>query len=265
MRFLLHLDITEGMNLLPFNYQYPVSAWVYKTIYEGNHEFAAFLHEKGFVSGSRSYKLFTFSQFRFPPKGFRVANNCMQLLCSQAQLELSFLVPEAMQHFIGGLFREQTFSIGDKQSKVNFGVRHVEALPFPDFANTVSFSANSPIMVSRYDENSKYAEYLKPGHADYERILFDNLARKYAAALEAGLLANSSPALNGTVDMRFSFKEPVKQKGILVKAGTPMQTQLVGYMYDFEMTAPRELLYIGYFAGFGEKNSLGMGCANYLT
>jgi CRISPR-associated endoribonuclease Cas6 len=265
MRFLLHLDIEKGLNLLPFNYQYPVSAWIYKTIHKDNHEFAAFLHEKGFASGSRSYKLCTFSQFRFPPKGFHVAKNCMQLLCNEAQLELSFLVPEAMQHFISGLFREQNFSIGDKQSKVNFRVRHVEALPFPDFENMASFSALSPIMVSRYDENSKYAEYLKPGHADYERILFDNLLRKYTAALEAGLIENTKPDLDRDMNLRFRFKEPVKQKGILVKTGTPMQTQLVGYMYDFEMTASRELLYIGYFAGFGEKNSLGMGCVKHLT
>lgn len=35
-------------------------------------------------------------------------------------------------------------------------------------------------------------------------------------------------------------------------------------MYNFELEATAELIRIGYLAGFGEKNSLGMGCGKHL-
>ncbi len=264
MRFLLDLEIIGKERLLPFNYQYPISAWIYKTIHEGNHAFASFLHNKGFGNGSKSYKLFTFSQFTFPPKSFRVAGNRMQLLSDSARITLSFFVPEAMQSFIAGLFQQQEFGIGDRESAVRFKVRQVESLPAPNFTAYGRFACLSPIMVSSYRLDRKQAQYLKPDHADYERIFFDNLARKYAAALQAGLIENSMSSLNAATEMRLVFKEPVKKKGIIVKTGTAMQTQIIGYMFDFEVWAPPELLLLGYCAGFGEKNSLGMGCVKQL-
>lgn len=186
MRLLLNLLITGNKRILPFNYQYPLSAWIYKTIHEGNHEFAAFLHNRGFSTGEKAYKFFTFSNLLIPARGFKVANHAMQLSCNEISLVISFLVPDAIQHFITGLFQQQNFSLGDKQHQVSFLVRSVEALPMPDFLNISRFNALSPVIVSRYDEKRKHAEYIQPGHPDYERIFFDNLVRKYAAALSAG-------------------------------------------------------------------------------
>lgn len=265
MRFLLTPEITGNQKVLPFNYQYPLSAWIYRTIHEGNHDFAEFLHNKGFSTGERVYKFFTFSQLLFPAQGFKVVNNNMQLLCKSIGLEISFLVPEAVQHFISGLFQNQQFSIGNKEHSVAFAVRSVEAKPVPVFSNRCSFSSLSPIMISRYDESRKHAEYLRPGHPDYEKIFFDNLVRKYAVARGAGLLHDSVPTMEAPAEMKFRFSEPVKQKGVLIKAGTSQQTQIIGYMYNFEIEAPPELIKIGYLAGFGEKNSLGMGCAEPVS
>ena len=264
MRLLLNLEIDGNKRVLPFNYQYPLSAWIYKTIHLGNHEFATFLHHKGFITGEKSYKFFTFSNLLIPAKGFKVVENAMQFLCDQIGLELSFLVPDASQHFIAGIFKNQHFSIGDKQNQVSFAVRSVEALPFPGCSGKCRYSALAPIIVSRYDESRKHAEYIKPGHSDYERIFFDNLVRKYAAALSAGLIENSGLLNSEAQTMQFRYSEPVKQKGVIIKTGTAMQTQIIGYMYNFELQAPAELIRIGYLAGFGEKNSLGMGCVRAI-
>lgn len=262
MRFLLTFEITGNHKVLPFNYQYPLSSWIYKTIHTGNHHFAEFLHNQGFITGGKVYKFFTFSQLLFPAQGFKVINSSMQLLCNTISLEISFLIPEAIQHFISGLFQNQQFSIGDKQHSVSFVVRSVEAKPLPDFNSKCSFSSLSPVMISRYDESRKHAEYLKPDHPSYEQIFFDNLVRKYVAALSSGLLQESILLKEPPAEMKFRFSEPVKQKGVIIKAGTMQQTQIIGYMYNFEIQAPPELIKIGYLAGFGEKNSLGMGCSN---
>jgi CRISPR-associated endoribonuclease Cas6 len=37
-----------------------------------------------------------------------------------------------------------------------------------------------------------------------------------------------------------------------------------GYLCEFELQAPAELLRLGFQAGFGEKNSLGFGCAEVV-
>jgi CRISPR-associated endoribonuclease Cas6 len=35
---------------------------------------------------------------------------------------------------------------------------------------------------------------------------------------------------------------------------------LIGYMYEFDLTAPAELQKVGYYAGFGHLGSQGFGC-----
>ena len=39
-----------------------------------------------------------------------------------------------------------------------------------------------------------------------------------------------------------------------------MESKLIGYQFDFFLDAPAELIRIGYYTGFGEKNSVGFGC-----
>lgn len=45
MRIRLVLTVTEKERILPINYQYEFSAWIYKTLHYGNPEFASWLHE----------------------------------------------------------------------------------------------------------------------------------------------------------------------------------------------------------------------------
>ncbi|PIY05025.1 MAG: hypothetical protein COZ21_04960, partial [Bacteroidetes bacterium CG_4_10_14_3_um_filter_31_20] len=47
-------------------------------------------------------------------------------------------------------------------------------------------------------------------------------------------------------------------------ANTPEETFLKGFLFDFKITAPHELIKIGYYAGFGKANSLGFGCAEVI-
>jgi hypothetical protein len=52
--------------MLPMDYQYYISAWIYKVLYQADEDFALFLHEKGYGKNDpKLYKLFCFSPLNF--------------------------------------------------------------------------------------------------------------------------------------------------------------------------------------------------------
>ncbi|MCH8568718.1 MAG: hypothetical protein LAT67_10660 [Balneolales bacterium] len=53
MRIKLTITPEGAGNILPINYQYEISAWIYRMIHDGNAEFAAWLHNKGYGSGAK--------------------------------------------------------------------------------------------------------------------------------------------------------------------------------------------------------------------
>ncbi|WP_392437096.1 hypothetical protein ACF3N7_09215 [Cruoricaptor ignavus] len=54
MRFLVRLQTKD--RIIPINYQYPMSAAIYKIISQGDAEYAEFLHNTGYGKG---FKFFT--------------------------------------------------------------------------------------------------------------------------------------------------------------------------------------------------------------
>ncbi len=60
MRFVLTINAGARNPVLPFNYQYPLSAAIYEIIRTADAAFAEFLHNRGYGEG-KSFKLFTFS------------------------------------------------------------------------------------------------------------------------------------------------------------------------------------------------------------
>lgn len=266
MRIELILNTTDkDKSTIPVNYQYPLSAWIYRTISEGNHEFAAFLHNKGFITGTKSYKLFTFSQLHFPPRGFKVEGDRLTILSGECKLVLSFMVPDAVNHFVAGLFKNQRFTLGDQISQTPLIVSRVEVLTDPVFPSDEKFKCISPVIVGKTIEGSRTAEYLSPEQPDFEKILFENLIHKYSAAVVSGLLKPEIDAITDIPVMNFRLLNTPRKWGITIKDGSPNQTKIIGYTFDFNIQAPIELIRVGYFCGFGEKNALGMGCAALIN
>lgn len=264
MRLRLELELTQAnQRALPLNYQYAFSAWIYKVIQEGNHDFAGFLHSKGFGKGNKVYKFFTFSMLQFEKGDYHIIDDRLLIKGNHVRIELSFLIPDAIQHFITGLFRNQHFAIGDQKSRAAFWVKSVEVKPLPYLGDVMTLTTLSPIIVSQDVSGSRNAQYLEPKHSEFERIFFDNLFRKYTAAIDAGFIENGNYTQQH--DFRLEVLSEPKKKGITIKPGTSMQTKIIGYMFDFRLTAAPDLIKLGYLAGFGEKNSLGMGCVKQLS
>ncbi|MEO6000235.1 MAG: hypothetical protein ABIN89_25585 [Chitinophagaceae bacterium] len=102
-----------------------MSSDIYKIIQSADTEFAAFLHNKGYGEGHKSFKLFPFSDIktRFIKNGDR-----MELQADEAELIVCFYMPTAAEHFIKELFINQQLQIADSKSKITFQVSQVESL-----------------------------------------------------------------------------------------------------------------------------------------
>lgn len=251
MRIRLQLSIKQGGNALPINYQYPVAAWVYKTIHLVNPEFSEWLHENGYSYNNRKFKLFTFSPIKFD--SYTIQKDRIIAQTSNCSITLSFLLPEAVKHFISGCFKSQHFSLGDKTSQIDFEVQAIDIKRAIEFTNTMRFRSLSPICIAEPAErNGKLtSQYLSPDDTGYEKRFFDNLREKYLSANEG--------AKELTGDCKLTVLTTPKSKLITIKQGTPAETKVRGYKYDFEIVAPEELIEVGYYSGFGEKNSMGFG------
>ena len=61
-------------------------------------------------------------------------------------------------------------------------------------------------------------------------------------------------------DFDFKLLSAPKQKLVTIKPYTDNETKVRGFVYSFRLKAPVALQELGYYAGFGEKNSMGFGC-----
>ena len=258
MRLLLTLHHRRNQ-VLPINYQYLISAWVYQTLSNADEKYATQLHQHGYDFGGKQYKLFTFSGLH--PRWFDINKKAKTFILSQAptRLELSFHIDEAIQHFVIGLFKDQQFSLSSGSFHADFEVSGIQILPKPVFHNSMQFRLMTPLCISRKVEGTKHAVFQSPENEGYVELLLKNLLRKQQATFQqtVGVAQNTVE-----IDFPYSFELLTKPKS---KLFTIKGIQIRGFLFDFEIRAPAELLTLGFFAGFGEKNSsLGMGMVMVL-
>jgi CRISPR-associated endoribonuclease Cas6 len=259
MRLLLTLDITGKNNVLPINYQYELSSWIYKVLNFGDKDFTNWLHDKGFISDKKRFKLFTFSNLIV--EKHKVEGDRLILGNRKASVIVSFYPVEMFEPFVMGIFKERKFGLGDKQSVVDFVVSQVEKLPEPEFTDDMCFSSISPIHVTwRNDEG--LIEHLAPGHPEYATLLFGNLYSKYEAYQQ---FRNQKAELFDLSKCYFDTINNPKRKVITIKSNTVQQSKIAAYSFNFRIQAPVSLLRIGYFSGFGKANSQGCGCIEVIN
>ena len=259
MRFLLSLNLEHDRRgrKLPLNYQYELSAATYHIFASANEKYAEWLHDNGFrMDNGKQFKLFTFS--RLKPEQFRILrqSNQMELLSDKVEWQISFLPEKSTQQFVEGLFQKRVFDVGDRQSTVRFQVDSIQMLPSPLFTDTMTFEALSPISVSqRLEDGRDYypqdGEEFSTSEWVRERLL-KNLLDKYEVT--EGKPFAGEPYFN-----MMTLSEP-KSTLVTIKAGTPQQTKVRGFLCRLALHCPAELMRIAYESGLGEGNSQGFGC-----
>lgn len=257
MQFKISLRCREPNPVLPVNYQYELSAWIYRVIRNADAAYAEFLHRHGHTTGRKTFKLFCFSQLQVP--NYRIEGDRLLIHSPVISFIAGFYLDRTAEEFIRGLFQDQHFRLGDRATQAAFSVETVEMRPlqWPNGPGSVRIRMLSPLVIARKRPDDAPDEYLHPGDPDFGQLLFGNLLDKYQAATGA-------PPPGWWDTTRFEFR-PVESREprsrlITIKSGTLAQTKVKGWMFDFDIDAPRELVEVGVLAGFGRMNSEGFGC-----
>lgn len=234
------------------DYQYYLSAWIYKGLNNADREFSAFLHSEGYTSGYKHFKLFNYSPLNFGKPTLWKEKSLFEIGSDQLSLSVSFYLAEAAEKFIIGLFNNQQVYVGDQFNGLDLIVSHIERQPEPELNSTMNYRAVSPVVISLKDNSSKYSKYLSPTDTEYSDLIRKNLLFKYSSIPNASNLPE---------DLNFSFllKNDPKSKLATIKPYTPEQSKIRGFVFDFALTCPVEIHHLIIASGFGEKNSMGFG------
>lgn len=240
---------------MPVNYQSEFSAWIQKTLHFQDNAFASWLKEKKYLDNLGEYKLFTFSDVELPPH--RLQDERYLLDGDSARVVISFYADEEIRSYVEKLFSGQEFKIGDSRGKVAVKVENVNFIDYPAMTEKqkVRFSCLSPMLLAEPGNNA--GTYVSPDQKGFDKIFFKSLMFKYANLVKFMTPGNGLTGLN---DLQFKLIGKPKTRTVKIKTDTPHQKAVKGYLFDFDVKAPLELLQIGYNAGFGELNHLGFGC-----
>ena len=265
MRFNITLQALERNTVLPINYQYPLSSWIYRALEQGDRELADFLHEEGYSGDShRRFKFYSFSELRTP--GARVQGSRLILTRPEVRFSIGFLAHRAAQTMAMGLFRQaEPFWLGDNRYGGRFTVSAVAMQMLPPLPSVADFFTTSPAVVSIGDLNpdgTPGKKFLSPFDEGFETQFLGNLRQKYAIARQHGLLeeAEAEPDIGYTL-----LSHSAKEKHIDLLRGQPGYTRVRGYKFRFRLHAPEAMLRLAMLAGVGEKNAMGFGAVEEVV
>lgn len=252
MRFKLLLQLqsqAKGWEI-PINYQYELSAAIYRIMSKADVRYAQWLHDNGFVAGNKRFKLFTFSRLIVPHYGIDKERQRLIINSDTVDWHIGFLPEKSTQQFIQGIFHDQAIEISDRISGATFAIREVQVMPPLMYAPVMEFQTLSPICVSQRNEQGK-TDYLSPDAPNYAEGLLTGLLARYKALY--------GHDYDGDASIDFQLLGNAKPVLVKIKAGTPAQTFVKGYQCKFRLALPEELMRIAYEGGLGEKCSMGFG------
>lgn len=241
---------------VPINYQYPLSAAIYRILAKGDTEYARFLHETGYGKG---YKFFTFSDLSLR---YKRVDDRLFLTHPIVSVVVCFHLPEASQTFVQGLFRSEEIVIADKKSKAVFNVQSVVALesPLKDLSENqvaqITVRPSSALVTGSKNDEGNY-EFYAPDHPDFAESLLYSWRNKIIAcwdedtASEATLIVEAAP-----------YENPFRSRLITIKDNSPTErTRIRGFLnFKLRLTAERRFLDLAFNAGMGLYSAQGMGC-----
>ncbi|THH40244.1 CRISPR-associated endoribonuclease Cas6 [Neolewinella litorea] len=264
MRLKITCDVLRPGQYISLNHQYELSSYIYHRLADADPEFAQMLHERGFSfdgEPNKVFRFFCFSNLYVPKKWSKFSGHRIQVFARKVSFEVSFLLDRAAQYFIVGAFMNSQFGIGNEDGVLDLKVTGVEVLPEVNFDSpSARFRLITPVYVSKPVEGGDErlsSDHLSPTHEEYTHYFIKNLKRKYRAATEHGLVDDI-----GDSQIAFRLLTPpsnVRRKPRIIKKGRPGETRIIGYQYDFELTAPPTIQYLGYTVGWGGQNAQGFG------
>jgi len=235
----------EGNRLsFPLEYNQSIQGFIYHNI---DKTLASFLHDKGFITKGRTFKLFTFSRLLGK---YRISKERIEFE-ERVKFWIASPVDNLIESFASNLARKPEVFLGDER----FYVTSIEVKQKLSCDNAEIFML-SPVTVystllkpegGHPTRMGKKTYYYNPKEEDFGRLVNENMKKKYTAFYrkEADNLAMDITP----VKVRASDEKIVSYKGFIIK----------GWMGRYRIKGNEELISLAYDAGLGAKNSQGFG------
>ena len=246
MRIRILTDVGDGLTL-PINYNHLLTGVIYRFLAESNPEYASFLHNEGYITDQKRFKLFTFSQLMAER---RRINGTRIHFGSTLTWSVSSPVETFLSHFADTLLSEGRLTLGRHQLRV----RDVIVPRIPRFQSEMWFRCLSPIVMStvRERDGKRVMHYCLPDDPAFSELVCQNLIRKHEAI-------HSRPPSDDALTLRFDENYIKKRQGRVTRLIDYKGIKIRGVLCPLGVSGSRELMQIGYECGFGDKNSAGFG------
>jgi CRISPR-associated endoribonuclease Cas6 len=250
---------------IPVNYNFPLSAAIYKIYDSFAPNFADWLHNTGFKKDDgKNFKLFTFSRLFFSKKEV-IGDE----LSAEGYVKFIFSSPlddSLINNFINGLLASKSIFIGNEHIGEKFRIEKVSILSEPKFMNKMKYKMLSPTVSSIQGifNDKKQTIFLNPYDNEIKQVLINNLLSKY-------YIFYQRPD-EITMDIEFD-KEYIDRKGgiksisklITIKESKIDEMKIKCFLAPVSITATPAMQRIVYYCGIGERNSLGFGCLETIN
>lgn len=262
MRIQFILTCQRG-TIIPINYQSEITNWIFTALSKAGSELIAHASDMGYDITTHGFKQFTFSPLAIFPYEMDQVRQEFKLLGNQVKIGLSFYIASGFEQQVVAMFRQTPLQLGMLDGKpAFFEVKHWQILPKPQFKETMQFKAISPISVTLTEEIPITNPFILPDTEFYDISFFTHLIRRFKAANQYKSLAGLK-LLDPSYPMHFRLLGAAKSRLIHLKHNFEGLTQLRGFAYDFELSAPLPVMEYAYYGGFGEFPYLGFGYVDF--
>nr|WP_230972296.1 CRISPR-associated endoribonuclease Cas6 [Archaeoglobus neptunius] len=220
---------------IDFNHTYHLASLIYRSIERADPSLSLELHKPSV------FKFFTFSKLMVENRKFRIEDGKIRLLSPNVHFLFSTMRDYIGVALVEGLLEHPEVKIGNAE----FVVSEIRVLKEREIKDRAKFITLSPINVTTVSDNGKRRIIdLYPDNPKFYENLRKNLVKKYTA---------------------FYGREPESSEVRLkVLSAKPKRIQLKNTFHRcvemvFIAEGSKELLEVGYKAGFGERNSMGFG------
>jgi len=233
--------ISDKNIVVPIHYNNLVQAFIYNTI---DKNLSYFLHDKGFINNGRTFKMFSFSRivgkYRIKDKEINFGN--------KIQITISSPLDDFCKSIANNMLQSKDLYLG--QNKIR--TEQIEINDQYVTKNEIVVKTLSPIVAySTFlrPDNRKYTCYFMPKEPDFNRLIRDNLIKKYNILTNKTIESDIEVIPLGLVKQNLTY-----YKGTIIK----------GVSGRFLIKGAKELLQVGVDTGFGSKNSQGFGCVKIV-
>lgn len=220
--------------ILPIGYNHLVQAAIYNSI---SQRLSIFLHDKGFLYGKRTFKLFTFSRLigEYEIKQGKIYFN-------NASLYISSPIERFIRELANTFFKRGFMIIGENKLKIT----SLSFPPEPRIGSKIKIRTLSPITVYSTlisPNGGKKTYYYSPFEDEFSKIIDANAKKKFYILRKRIIKSNLETKALGVREVVVMYKDTVVK----------------GWTGFFELSGPKNLIKTVYETGLGSKNSQGFG------